>query len=628
VSGDEAGCPGAVDDELATLLDAADALVDTTAGALVGDDCDDDCGLVLPPTAPKVDDETVDFALALIEAAGVVETVEARLKSCADGELSVRALFVAFVIMAVEARPMLLSVATGVLFYRLGDRARATLGLTSAPAGRKGFLACYRKVRFLFHALTETMDPSTWPKNKVMALEELGQLRKETSAKDQLAARERLEGFVNDVIFSSFSALSRKERRALSRHLGLDATCLELFSRGEVRLTTDGDDDKKLSASDPDGGWYVRGGGGDYSEREGAGAGAKAKNGRKRAKLVKALWALEATIAVLAPRSAHKARTAPSLVAGAVLERPGVDPGGTGSRLLAHLVARGHGPGFSAADRAYSAALPERYHLPARALGFRPVMDYRVDELGIQANEAGAVLIEGTWCCPAMPEALVEATKDYRAGKIDEETYKERIAARAPFFLRRKEGPDRDGFERYCCPAAGEDPKVICPLRPASRTPLDGRPLVTRPPEDPPKVCRQGSVTISPDVGVRHRQDLPFGGEAWCDLYGTLRNAIEGLNGYAKDGGHEALGDPSRRRVRGIAAQSVFVAFVLLGVNLRRIRSWRAEARLDPAGNLVAPAHARRRRRRTSLADHAPATGQAKETEAAPSPTDENARAP
>lgn len=169
---------------------------------------------------------------------------------------------------------------------------------------------------------------------------------------------------------------------------------------------------------------------------------------------------------------------------------------------------------------------------------------------------------------------------------------------------------------------------MVCPLRPASTTPLDGRPLVTRAPEDPPKVCLQGSVTISPDVGVRHRQDLPFAGEAWSDLYATLRNAIEGLNGYAKDGAHEALGDPSRRRVRGTAAQSFFVAFILLGVNLRRIRSWRAEARPDPAGNLVAPAHRRRRRRRTSLADHAPATGGRDDGEAASPQTDENARAP
>ena len=47
--------------------------------------------------------------------------------------------------------------------------------------------------------------------------------------------------------------------------------------------------------------------------------------------------------------------------------------------------------------------LPARFHLPARALGCKPVMDYRIDQPGIQANTGGAILVEGTWYCPALP---------------------------------------------------------------------------------------------------------------------------------------------------------------------------------------------------------------------------------
>ena len=80
-----------------------------------------------------------------------------------------------------------------------------------------------------------------------------------------------------------------------------------------------------------------------------------------------------------------------------------------------------------------------------------------------------------------------------------------------------------------------------------------------------------------------------------------MRNTIEGLNGYAKDPAHEALAQPARRRVRGIAARSLFTALLLMAANIRKIRAWRA---------LTTPGQARstRRapRRRTSLRDYLP----------------------
>jgi hypothetical protein len=47
-----------------------------------------------------------------------------------------------------------------------------------------------------------------------------------------------------------------------------------------------------------------------------------------------------------------------------------------------------------------------------------------------------------------------------------------------------------------------------------------------------------------------------------------LRNTIEGLNGYAKDPAHQALAQPARRRVRGIAAQSIFTGAPRLWLRL------------------------------------------------------------
>jgi len=124
---------------------------------------------------------------------------------------------------------------------------------------------------------------------------------------------------------------------------------------------------------------------------------------------------------------------------------------------------------------------------------------------------------------------------------------------------------------------------------------------VLQPPEEPAKICRQTAITFAPGTGVRYRQDLPYGSPAWQARYATLRNTIEGLNGYAKDPAHQALAQPGRRRVRGIAACSLFTALLLIAANIRKIRAWRA---LTASGK--ARTTRRARRRRASLSDYLP----------------------
>ena len=81
---------------------------------------------------------------------------------------------------------------------------------------------------------------------------------------------------------------------------------------------------------------------------------------------------------------------------------------------------------------------------------------------------------------------------------------------------------------------------------------------------------------------------------------GGSSNTIEGTNGYLKDTAHEALACPGRRRVRGIAAQSVFVALLLMAANFRKIASYRQMV-ADASAAKVAE---RARHRRVSLADY------------------------
>ena len=70
------------------------------------------------------------------------------------------------------------------------------------------------------------------------------------------------------------------------------------------------------------------------------------------------------------------------------------------------------------------------------------------------------------------------------------------------------------------------------------------------------------------------------------------------MNGFIKDGAFEALGDPARRRIRGVAAQSILVAFLIFAANYRKIEAFLAEQAAVESG---AVRRLPRRRRTRSL---------------------------
>ena len=540
-------------------------------------------GLTLPPVGGGASDATVAFAAELIDRSGKAPVIEAALahRTGRRRPLPVRAVLTALACLALDDRPLFLTEATRLLFCQLSPASRGLLGVPGTVSGERAFRAAYRRVRYCYGAICSVMDPSALPKNRRLTQDDLKARTRPMTPAQAEAARGRLEAFINALLEASISVLTSEERVAYDGCTGLDATPVPLFSRGPSKRTG-------LCASDPDGGWYAREG--DHRERE----------DDKGKPLRKIAWALEATIATMArPPGAPPAH--PDLAIGLALARPGQDPGGTGARVLASAAARGHKAGWLGYDRAYTAALPERFQLPARALGYRPVMDYRIDQLGIQANTGGAILVEGTWYCPALPGPLVTATTRLRGHAITRELYDQQITARRPYQLKHKDGPDADGYQRLSCPATGKHPGLTCPLRQASLTPRDGRAKALQPPAEPPRICTQTAITIAPGIGARYRQELPYSSPAWHQCYATLRNTIEGLNGYAKDTAHQALAQPGRRRVRGIAASSLFTALLLMAANIRKIRAWRALTASDQAGITR-----RARRRRTSLRDYLP----------------------
>jgi hypothetical protein len=520
----------------------------------------------------------------VIDDSGVARELEALLARSTGRPrmLPVKALLVALLVLAVDDRPLHLLAATKLLFCGLSASWQERLQVVGSAGTRASLLARYRQVRYLFHLATAVMDPSVEVKNKVIAQAELEALRRALSAAEVEVRRRRLESIMSSLLEASVGVCGEEELASFDGSVGLDATVVPLFSRGPSKRAG-------TSASDPDGGWYVREG--DHRDPETPG-------GKQLRKL---FWAQEATIVTMG-RPPGAVPTHPNLVLAACLGRPGEDPGGTGVRLLTSVQDRGWPAGHLGSDRAYTQVTPEHFHLPVRALGYSLVMDYRGDQLGRQAHSGGAVMVDGLFYCPAMPEPLVLASTEHRAGVIDTDTAQARLAARASWRLVRKEGPDHDGYERFACPAQGDHPHLCCPLRPSSQALAWGKIPVRTPPSDPPKICTQSAVTIAPDVGARHRQGLAFGSDAWARTYATYRNTIEGTNGYVKDTAHESLQAPGRRRVRGIAAQSVLVTFLLMAANIRKIAAHRAMVSAGTAKKTAL----RARRRRISLEDYRP----------------------
>ena len=495
--------------------------------------------------------------------------------------LPVRAVLTALLCLALDDRPLFLTEATRILFQQLSPASRALAGVPGTAITERAYLAAYRRVRYCFAAIGSVMDPSPLPKNRRLTSGELtARTRPMTPAQSQ-AARGRLEAFINALIEASISVLTDEELAAFDGCTGLDATVVPLFSRGPSQRTG-------LCASDPDGGWYVREG--DHRERE----------DDKGKPLRKISWALEATIATMARPPGARAR--------APQPRRRPSPGPARRRPRRHrrprpgLRGRPRAPARPArlrprlhpgAPRALPPARPRARLPPGHGLQDRPA---RHPGQHRRSHPRRRHLVLPRPARAADHRHHPPARPRHHRGLFDQQ-----ITARCPYQLKHKDGPDADGYQRLSCPATGHHPGLICPLRQASLSPRDGRAKVLQPPPEPPKICTQTAITIAPDIGARYRQDLPYASPAWHNTYAALRNTIEGLNGYVKDAAHEALAQPARRRVRGIAAQSVFTALLLIAANIRKIRAWRALTARDKARITQ-----RARRRRTSLRDYLP----------------------
>ena len=565
------------------------------------------------PTAPplprlrcrpgRIEDDDVRGVIAMVDRSPLVATIEQWRDEARRGPggrpetFPMRALLVAMVLGPATDTSVLATAMTDVLFKRISPIMRHELGVPKPP-GRldpQGWLAAYRNVRTRLHGLLDLMDPSPTPKNRRLDpntyATRLEERQGAHSAEEWAERGRRLEWFINQILELSIRALPRDVRRTWQGNSAVDATVVPTFARPDRRRprTKKGKTPEILVHSvDPDADWYVR----------------NPTEARPDGEKDKACWGYEASLVVSGSDDPSQTQPFPSLVMGMdTLHKPGRYPGRQAVRALASIQERGHPARLLAGDRAYSSAKPEDFQLPARALGYQQVVDYKVDQLGIQGNYAGMLQIEGAWYCPAIPKVLIEATMDHRSGAIDEATYKARLEERWKYLVLPKAGPDAEGHVRLRCPASNPAPAARCELKPTSVGPkTQGRlriPVTAAVSAHPPTICTQQSVTVPPEAGAKFAQPLLYGGDEWHAAYATLRSTDEGMNGFVKDGAREALGDPQRRRIRGVAAQSAFVALLLCAANFRKIESFLAQRAAEAAGM----ARRRPRRRRTRALD-------------------------
>jgi hypothetical protein len=527
----------------------------------------------------KLDDGLVFQAIAVIDKSPLMATIDTWREADSGGPggrpqtFPTRALLVAMVLCGVTDQPMLATRFRDVLFRQISPTMRHALGVPTppGPGDHNGWHNAYRNVRTRLHAFLDRMDPSPLPKNRridAVAFDALVELRRASRTGEQWAERgDRLTWFINQILEMSISTLPREVRRHWKGSAAVDATPIPAFARAERREKRE----KKgltpaliRSSSDPDAGWYSR------DKRD-------AKDGGTDPKVT--IWAMEASLVVSGSDDPYNPAAMPTLVLGmAPLHKPGTQVGQNAIRALADIAQRGHPAHLLAGDRAYTQCKPEDFQLPARSLGYQLVLDYKVDQLGLQGAHQGMILVDGSFYCPAMSESLINATKDFRDGKIDEATHRARIAERQRLAIRAKSQPDADGHLRVMCPAGNPAPQVRCQLKPASEG-GNGKVRTRIPVTDvlaahAPKICTQGSITLPPDAGAKFRQIFGHETDEWHGAYATLRNSIEGMNGFIKDGAREAVDDPERRRIRGVAAQSVLVAFQLFSANIRKINEF------------------------------------------------------
>ncbi len=477
-----------------------------------------------------------------------------------------RAMFALLLMVATEWDPMHLTRVASLITHRLSDDSKTALGITTASATEAEW---YARTWRAFHRISVVVDP--FPITRALGGDRRSRMTRAqfdgiVQARDVVECarkQRRINQLANMLLEASWQFVPRDIQRRWKGNACIDGTKIRTHAQRNPR------NDSLWASIEPDAGYHCRGG--DHSDKK--------ENGERTA------YGFEGNLAILIPNTGEAHADFPQIVLAMSFDRPGVAPGENAAVAFQSLVERKHPVGVVVADRGILPnSMPHKLQEPLAKLGYEFAFDYKIDQLGLKAGHEGAIQVEGAWYCPSMPPMLIEATLVYRGSKKattdpkgifkgDRETWLERIAERKKYLLRPNGRPDASGKVRLMCPAVGPNATADCPLRENNAAP--GRRQILVVPETPGKICTNAKdVTFDRHLGVKYNQKFQYGTAKWELAYKPGRAAIEGFNGFAKDGGYEALEDGSRRRVRGYAAQFILTAFLVVSANLRKIEAF------------------------------------------------------
>ncbi len=96
------------------------------------------------------------------------------------------------------------------------------------------------------------------------------------------------------------------------------------------------------------------------------------------------------------------------------------------------------------------------------------------------------------------------------------------------------------------------------------------------------------------------------GAPEWRSLWATLRNTVEGANGYLKDPNWSNIEEAGRRRLRGFAGQAFLLACQLLGSNIRKLETFMTQRTTSTPEGPKGQARTRRHRTTPDVAHYRP----------------------
>lgn len=403
-------------------------------------------------------------------------------------------------------------------------------------------IALYHRAYNSYRRLVRLMDPEPGSLYQTLTKAEVSERLAARDMEKSRIHRNRAHAFGNALLRGTWMLLPREVRRKFNGDIAVDATITKAPARGRGR-------NSDWASSDPEAGWYKRDG-----NHDGGTSRAATKYQRRSDALI---WGRELHTAVT------HGKDVPVIVLSATLDVPGKRLAENALACVDALRSEGVAPGHFVSDRAYLPGCKSGdLALPLRARGYSLVFDYDRTQtaLGVQASHAGAILVEGRWYCPDMPEPLRNATIDFFLREADDparistQAYEERIKRREHYALRPKQRPDAEGFARYQHPPGYR------------HAPRKGHPT--------PQACSQATVTIPPSAGAKYEQTYPYRSEHWGQQYTSGRQCVESMNKSIKDGKFMPVDDAEMRPRRGWIAQLLSIVGMVAATNVRKIIDW------------------------------------------------------